>query len=261
MFRFHSSANHSTQFKSTPCSSTETSVASRSVMRLARSTTISADPLTASVPGKDRNPGKSSHSVGRGSLGLRMRRARASPGGRRKEERGSPFAVRRRAADHPYAPAIAESGRAPHRQRVRRRNLQARGPGDAPAVREDAHTDDGFPVSEADRCPFSDVPIGEPIPCTPTITSPQAPPKGIILGTTPSLFSPYDSLTVRSISMVVRAIDSLADGPLPAPKGEDTSTWGQSDPQHDANVLGLSPRGSSPGCRSTTLDPRDSHPR
>jgi Pectate lyase superfamily protein/S-layer homology domain len=114
----------------------------------------------------------------------------------------------------------------------------------------------GLAVSEADRCPFVDVDVGGPETLYPDNYIAVAASRGIVLGTAPGLFSPGGNLTrAQMVSMIVRAIDSLADGPLPAPRGEDVSTWGRFDPQHDSNARWAESEGLLVGLPLEILDP------
>jgi hypothetical protein len=114
----------------------------------------------------------------------------------------------------------------------------------------------GLAVSEADRCPFVDVDVGGPETLYPDNYIAVAASRGVVLGTAPGLFSPGGNLTrAQMVSMIVRAIDSLAVGPLPAPRGEDVSTWGRFDPQHDSNAQWAESEGLLVGLPLEILDP------
>ena len=68
----------------------------------------------------------------------------------------------------------------------------------------------GFPVSQEDVCLFVDVGMGGADTFYPDKYIAVGASRGVFLGTSPTLFSPYANMTrLQMVSMVVRAIDSL----------------------------------------------------
>ena len=159
--------------------------------------------------------------------------------------------------EYPYAPAIIELA---DRAIVNGHHDLTFDP-EAPVLRQQfakmLTATFGFEVSEADRCSFADVSVGGPNTLYPDNYIAVCVSRGIIRGTTATRFSPYDKLTrAQMISLVVRAVDSLAGGPLPAPKGRGTSSWGGSDPEHGASIQWAESEGLLNGLPLDTLDPR-----
>ena len=93
----------------------------------------------------------------------------------------------------------------------------------------------GYPVSEADVCPFLDVVVGGPSTLYPDNFVAVCAARGITLGKTAATFDPYAHITrYQVISMVVRAADDLDPGVLGATP-TNPGTWG-ADPTHGANA-------------------------
>ena len=114
----------------------------------------------------------------------------------------------------------------------------------------------GWPVSEGDVCPFIDVATSGPETRYPDNFIAVGAARGVILGTSPERFSPFDSLSrAQMVSMIVRAIDSLAAGPLPEPKNDGTGTWRDLDSQHGGSALWAEREGLLEGLPLRDLDP------
>jgi hypothetical protein len=97
----------------------------------------------------------------------------------------------------------------------------------------------GYPVTESDVCPFSDVAGSDPTePLFPDHYIAVAAAHGITEGTSPGIFSPYREITrYQVVTMMVRAADALNPSLLPAPPGSfvGAAGWGGS-PTHSANA-------------------------
>ena len=92
----------------------------------------------------------------------------------------------------------------------------------------------GFPVSEADVCPFTDVPVSGPSSLYPDNYIAVCAANGITIGKTATLFAPDEQVTrLQVVSMVVRLADKLKPGLLAnAPMGILwIGTW-TNDPTH-----------------------------
>jgi hypothetical protein len=96
----------------------------------------------------------------------------------------------------------------------------------------------GYGVSEADVCPFADVPVSGPSGLYPDNYIAVAAAKGITAGVTSSTFAPYAHITrYQVITMVVRAADSMQPGLLgQPPAGYAGSTGWGNDPVHGASA-------------------------
>ena len=97
----------------------------------------------------------------------------------------------------------------------------------------------GYPVSEANVCPFVDVPKGGPVTLYPDNYIAVCAANGITTGKTPTTFDPTGNITrYQVVSMVVRMADNLQPGLLVTPPASytGTGTWG-ADPTHGANAL------------------------
>jgi hypothetical protein len=96
----------------------------------------------------------------------------------------------------------------------------------------------GYPVSERDICPFSDVADGGATTFFPDNFIAVCAAKGITTGVTATTFDPHSNISrYQAVSMVVRAAADLLPGLLTAPP-EDwkaTAGWGD-DPTHGANA-------------------------
>jgi hypothetical protein len=76
----------------------------------------------------------------------------------------------------------------------------------------------GYPVTESDICPFTDVEISGPGSLYPDNYVAVAAAHGITVGTAPGLFSPEQHISrYQVLTMVVRTADALQPGLLPAP--------------------------------------------
>ncbi len=120
----------------------------------------------------------------------------------------------------------------------------------------------GWPVSEADACEFDDVAIGAPGTLYPDNFVAVAAARGIILGTAPRRFSPAAAVSrAQVVTMVVRAVDSLAAGPLPDPRNQRANTWGELGVEHAANAAWAESEGLLSGLPLGDLDPNGSATR
>jgi len=115
----------------------------------------------------------------------------------------------------------------------------------------------GYPVSERDLCPFSDVDTAPPGSLFPSHYVAVAAAKKIALGTSSRLFSPGSNISrFQVISMVVRAMDELHPGFLSAPPRSWTQTTGwDGDPTHGPNARRAEFHGLLSGLPLATLDP------
>jgi hypothetical protein len=94
----------------------------------------------------------------------------------------------------------------------------------------------GYPVSETDICPFTDVDKGGPATFFPDNFVAVCAAHGITTGKTATTFDPSGKITrYQVISMVVRAVKDLLPGLLAAPPADFVGTW-SSDPTHGANA-------------------------
>jgi len=96
----------------------------------------------------------------------------------------------------------------------------------------------GYPVSESDVCPFTDLVISGSSSLYPDNYIAVATTRAIALGKTATHFDPYAHITrYQVISMVVRMADDLQTGLLAAPPDANTGStnWGL-DPEHGANA-------------------------
>jgi photosystem II stability/assembly factor-like uncharacterized protein len=121
----------------------------------------------------------------------------------------------------------------------------------------------GYPVSEADICPFSDVELSTPPSLFPDHYVAVAAAHQITVGTSPGIFSPGDRITrFQVISMVVRAADDLQPGLLAAPPSSfaGTAGWVEND-THGANARRAEFNGLLAGLPLSSLDPWGDMPR
>jgi len=95
----------------------------------------------------------------------------------------------------------------------------------------------GYPVSESDICPFTDVVKGDATTFYPDNFVAVCAAHGITTGKTATTFDPYSDISrAQVITMVVRAADALAAGTLdPAPDGW-SGQLSYGDPIHGANI-------------------------
>jgi len=115
----------------------------------------------------------------------------------------------------------------------------------------------GYPVSESDICPFTDVEIGGPATFFPDNYVAVCAARGITLGKTATTFDPYTSITrLQVISMVMRAADDLQPGLLAAPPDgwQGASNW-DLDATHGANAARAEYNGLLAGLEISTLAP------
>ena len=114
----------------------------------------------------------------------------------------------------------------------------------------------GYPVSEADVCPFTDVVNGGRTTFYPDNFIAVCAAKGITAGKTPSTFDPYSDITRYQVtSMVVRMADNLKPGLLatPPPGWTATGAW-DSDGTHGANAARAEYNGLLAGLDLSALD-------
>ncbi|MBN1320831.1 MAG: S-layer homology domain-containing protein [Thermoleophilia bacterium] len=112
----------------------------------------------------------------------------------------------------------------------------------------------GYPVSEANVCPFGDVEVGGPSDLYPDNYVAVCAANGITLGKTETTFDPTGNITrYQVISMVVRTADNLQPGLLaPAPAG--FGAW-SGDPTHGANAARAEHNGLLAGLDLASLSP------
>jgi hypothetical protein len=115
----------------------------------------------------------------------------------------------------------------------------------------------GYPVSEADVCPFSDVEVSGAGSLFPDNFVAVCAANGVTLGKTATAFDPYSYITrYQVISMVVRAGHDLQPGFLPSPPAGWTATGAWAiDPTHGANAATAEYNGLLNGLELATLDP------
>ena len=115
----------------------------------------------------------------------------------------------------------------------------------------------GYPVSEADICPFLDVQTGGATTFFPDNYIAVCAAKGITIGVTATTFNPYGNITRNQVvSMVVRAADNLRPGLLTAPPTGWTGTGGWDlDATHGANAARAEYNGLLVGLDLTSLSP------
>jgi hypothetical protein len=115
----------------------------------------------------------------------------------------------------------------------------------------------GYPVSEADICPFDDVANGGPDTLYPDNYVAVCAAKGITTGKTATSFDPYAAISrYQVVSMVVRTADDLREDLLaPPPSGfTGTTSWTQ-DATHGANAARAEYAGLLSGLPLSDLDP------
>jgi hypothetical protein len=115
----------------------------------------------------------------------------------------------------------------------------------------------GYPVSEADVCPFADVQTGGATTLFPDNYIAVCAAKGITTGVTATTFNPYGNITRnQAISMVVRAADDIRPGLLTVPPAGWTGTgaWGL-DATHGANAAKAEYNGLLAGLDLSSLSP------
>jgi hypothetical protein len=116
----------------------------------------------------------------------------------------------------------------------------------------------GYPVSEANVCPFTDVPKGGPGTLFPDNYIAVCAARGVTTGKTATNFDPYGNITrLQVVSMVVRAADGLRPGLLAAPPASwsGDATWA-ADPVHGVNAARAEYNGLLGGLTLAALDPR-----
>jgi hypothetical protein len=121
----------------------------------------------------------------------------------------------------------------------------------------------GYPVTENDLCPFSDVEESTPPDLYPDHYVAVAATHGITVGTGPGLFSPGAFINrYQMISMVVRAAANLDPALLTTPPASWTGTPGWADnPTHGANARRAEYNGLLAGLPLSSLDPWGEMPR
>ena len=115
----------------------------------------------------------------------------------------------------------------------------------------------GYPVSEANVCPFLDVVVGGPSTLFPDNYVAVCASNGITAGKTPTTFDPYSNITrLQMVTMVVRMADNLRPGLLnTTPAGwTATGAWG-TNPTHGANAARAEFNGLLAGLNLAALDP------
>jgi hypothetical protein len=115
----------------------------------------------------------------------------------------------------------------------------------------------GYPVSEANVCPFTDVPVSGPADLYPDNYIAVAAQHGITLGKTPTSFDPYSYISrYQLITMVVRAAEDLQPGLLKAvPSNWVGSSGWQDDPVHGTNAAKAEYNGLLAGITLSGLSP------
>ena len=115
----------------------------------------------------------------------------------------------------------------------------------------------GYPVSEANVCPFADVEVSGPGELFPDNYVAVCAANGITLGRTETSFAPYAYITrYQVVSMVVRMADNLRPGLLALPPESWTGTgaW-PNDPTHGANAGRAEYNGLLEGLNLSALPP------
>ena len=115
----------------------------------------------------------------------------------------------------------------------------------------------GYPVSEADVCPFTDVAKSGPTTLYPDNYIAVCAAKGITTGTSPTTFNPTGKITrYQVVSMVVRMADNLQPGLLATPPAtwSGNATWA-ANPTHGANAARAEYNGLLTGLDLATLAP------
>jgi hypothetical protein len=115
----------------------------------------------------------------------------------------------------------------------------------------------GYPVTEDDVCPFTDVPVSGPATLFPDNYVAVCAANGITTGKTATEFDPYSNITrYQAVSMVVRAADGLRPGLLvPSPDGwTGAGAWGL-DATHGANAARAEYNGLLEGLDLPALNP------
>ncbi len=112
----------------------------------------------------------------------------------------------------------------------------------------------GYPVSEANVCPFLDVEVSGPTSLYPDNFVAVCAANGITLGKTETTFDPTGNITrYQVISMVVRTADNLQPGLLAAPPAG-FGAWA-GDPTHGANAARAEHNGLLAGLDLASLSP------
>lgn len=115
----------------------------------------------------------------------------------------------------------------------------------------------GYPVSESDVCPFTDVVISGPGTLFPDNYVAVCAANGITLGKTATQFDPYSNITrYQVVSMVVRAAIDLKPAMVAPPPStwHGNSVW-ENNPTHGENVRRAEYNGLLSGLDLTLLDP------
>lgn len=115
----------------------------------------------------------------------------------------------------------------------------------------------GYPVSEADVCPFTDVEDSGPSALYPDNYVAVAAAHGITNGVGGGLFEPHKSVShYQAVTMVVRTADALAPGLLVTPPAsfEGAANWGDSS-THSPNAVRAEYNGLLGGLPLASLDP------
>jgi hypothetical protein len=116
----------------------------------------------------------------------------------------------------------------------------------------------GYPVSEADVCPFRDVVKTDETTLFPDNYVAVCAARGITTGKTATAFDPYGSITrYQVVSMVVRTADNLRPGLLDTPPADwsGSASW-SSDQTHGSNAARAEWSGLLEGLNLSALDPR-----
>ena len=113
----------------------------------------------------------------------------------------------------------------------------------------------GYPVSESDICPFTDVSIGGPDTLYPDNYVAVCAARGITTGVGDTAFDPYSNITRHQVTaMAVRVADDLQPGLLQPPAPEYVGAW-QDDPTHGADARRAESNGLLSGLDPAALDP------
>jgi thiosulfate/3-mercaptopyruvate sulfurtransferase len=115
----------------------------------------------------------------------------------------------------------------------------------------------GYPVSESDVCPYTDVEKGDATTFYPDNFVAVCAAHGITTGETATTFDPYAKITrYQAITMVVRAADDLQSGLLDAPPAGWTGSSGwENDPTHGGNAARAEYNGLLDGLDLASLSP------